>query len=120
MLPLQSRTCERRSFNPFSSEASMRLALLLAVFLLGTSLMAAETSPLTDLLVEPMELAKAHSQFIILDARDRAKYDQGHIPNARWVDHATWAKAFQDGKDAEAWGKKIADLGIANDSKIVV
>ena len=82
--------------------------------------MAAETYPRTDLLVEPTELASANSQFVILDARDRAKYDQGHIPNARWVDHATWAKSFQDGKDAEGWSKKIADLGIASDSKVVI
>jgi thiosulfate/3-mercaptopyruvate sulfurtransferase len=98
----------------------MKLALLLTAFLWGTSLMAAETYPRTDLLIEPTELASANPQFVILDARDRAKYDQGHIPTARWVDHATWAKAFQDGKDAEGWSKKIADLGIASDSKIVV
>ncbi len=98
----------------------MKLALLLTLSLLGTSPIAADTYPRTDLLIEPTELASTKSQFVILDARDRAKYDQGHIPNARWVDHATWAKSFQDGKDAEGWSKKIADLGIASESKVVV
>jgi thiosulfate/3-mercaptopyruvate sulfurtransferase len=98
----------------------MKLALLLTLSLLGTSLMAAETYSRTDLLVEPTELASANSQFVILDARDRAKYDQGHLPSARWVDHATWAKSFQDGKDAEGWSKKIAHLGIASDTKVVI
>jgi hypothetical protein len=59
----------------------------------------------------------------VVNARDRCLYDSyvpqvGHsggspaswnstaarwrdIPNARWVDHATWAKAFQDGKDGK-------------------
>ena len=72
------------------------------------------------MLIEPTELASADSQFLILDARDRGKYDQGHIPNAHWVDHATWAKAFQDGKDAAGWSKKIAHLGIASDSTVVI
>ncbi len=36
----------------------MKLALLLTLSLLGTSLMAAETYSRTDLLVEPTELAK--------------------------------------------------------------
>ena len=98
----------------------MKLALFLTVLLVGSSLMAAESYPRTDLLVEPTELSSGKSQFVVLDARDHAKYGQGHIPGARWVDHATWAKAFQDGKDAEGWSKKISDLGIAVDSKVVV
>ena len=98
----------------------MKLAVLLGVYITGTSLMAAENYPRADLLVEPTELTKAAGQFVILDARDRAKYDQGHIPGARWVDHATWAKSFQDGQDTEAWSKKIAGLGISADSKVVI
>jgi thiosulfate/3-mercaptopyruvate sulfurtransferase len=82
--------------------------------------MAAENYPRADLLVEPAELAKAAGQFVILDARDHAKYDQGHIPGARWVDHATWAKSFQDGQDTDAWSKRIAGLGINADSKVAI
>ena len=61
----------------------MKLIFSVSLFLVGTTLMAAENYPRTDLLVEPADLAKAPSQFVILDSRDRTKYDQGHIPNAR-------------------------------------
>ncbi len=98
----------------------MKLAVLFGFYLAGTSLMAAENYPRADLLVEPSELAKSAGKFIILDARDRTKYEQGHIPSARWVDHATWAKSFQDGQDTEAWSKRIAGLGIEADSKVVI
>ena len=81
---------------------------------------AHEKYPRANLLIEPGDLAKAESQFIVLDARSRAKYDQGHVPGARWVDHAAWAKAFGDGKDADAWSKRIGGLGIDEHSKIVV
>ena len=98
----------------------MKLALSLIVCLVGTSLIAAEKYPRSDLLVEPADLAKAPSTFVVLDARDRTKYDQGHISNARWIDHAIWAKSFDDGKDANGWSKRIAELGIDGNSKIVV
>lgn len=98
----------------------MKLTLSLIVMVSTTKLMAADTYPRTDLLVEPGDLAKAGGEFVVLDARDRAEFERGHLPGARWVDHATWAKSFQDGKDADAWGKRIGDLGIAVDAKIVV
>ena len=98
----------------------MKLAFSISLCLMGTSLMAAENYPRADLLVEPADLAKTNTQLVILDAREKAKYDQGHLPNARWVDHATWAKAFEDGKDTAGWAKKIAELGIDGNSKIVV
>ena len=41
-------------------------------------------------------------EFVILDARSRSKYQQGHIPNARWVDHEAWARSF--GHEAERRG----------------
>ena len=88
----------------------MRFAFVVGFLLWGTSLMAAESYSRTDLLIEPSELAKNIRQFVILDARDRGKYAQEHVPNARWVDHATWAKSFQDGKVGEGWTKRIAGL----------
>ena len=36
------------------------------------------------------------------------------------MDAAAWAKAFQDGKDAEGWSARIGKLGIGADSKVVV
>jgi thiosulfate/3-mercaptopyruvate sulfurtransferase len=78
--------------------------------------------PKPSLLVEPGVLAGAGQakEFVILDARDRAKYDQGHVPGARWVDHAAWAKAFGDGKDAAGWGMRIGALGVGRESRVVV
>jgi thiosulfate/3-mercaptopyruvate sulfurtransferase len=100
----------------------MKSLFLIAALLLSGSYVMAGQYPQPSLLVEPAELAKpaVTEKFVILDARDRAKYDAGHIAGARWVDHATWAKAFQDGNDAEGWSANIAALGIGQDAKIVV
>lgn len=78
--------------------------------------------PRPDLLIEPARLAKADvaKGFVILDAREKTKYDAGHVPNAVWVDHAGWAKAFGQGGDAKGWGGRIGGLGIGPDAKVVV
>jgi thiosulfate/3-mercaptopyruvate sulfurtransferase len=74
------------------------------------------------LLLEPSELAQPEvaEQLVILDARPREAYEQSHIPGARWVDHETWKSALGDGADAEGWSKRIGDLGVGADSKVVV
>jgi len=78
--------------------------------------------PRPGLLIEPAELAKADiaKEFVVLDARDKTKYEQGHVPDARWVDHAAWSAGFGDGDDAEAWSKRIGGLGIEQASKVVI
>ena len=78
--------------------------------------------PRPELLIEPGQLAKPDvaKEYIVLDARNFTKFKQGHIPNARWVDHAEWAKSFGYGKDTEAWGKRIGSLGLTSSSKVVV
>ena len=78
--------------------------------------------PRADLLIEPAALAKAQDgkALVILDARVRAKFDAGHIPNARWVDHAAWAKAFGHGEDAEGWSNRIGELGIGPKTEVIV
>jgi thiosulfate/3-mercaptopyruvate sulfurtransferase len=73
--------------------------------------------PRPDLLVEPAALAPG---FVVLDARPRARYDAGHVPGARWVDHAEWAKGFGDGRDAANWGKRLGGLGLSPADKVVV
>lgn len=75
-----------------------------------------------DLLAEAAALtdSKARDSFIVLDAREKKKYDEGHIPGARWVDHAGWSSAFGDGKDAKGWSGRIAALGIRLDSKVII
>ena len=98
----------------------MKVALALAVSMWSTSLMAAETYPRAELLVEPAGLLKFDAAPIILDARDHAKYLAGHIPGARWVDHAAWAKAFGDGTDVADWTERITALGVGAHSTVVV
>jgi len=69
-----------------------------------------------DLLAEPRPFTRT----VVLDARERAKYEAGHVPGARWVDAADWAKAFGDGSDAPGWSERIGNLGIEADSAVVV
>ena len=100
-----------------------RVTLLLVVLAAVPRLGAAEKGyARPHLLIEPAELAKPDVArlVVILDARARKKYDAGHIPGARWVSFAEWTKAFQDGKDRDAWSKRVAALGITLDAKVVV
>jgi thiosulfate/3-mercaptopyruvate sulfurtransferase len=77
--------------------------------------------PRPDLLVEPGGLTCPEAaRFVILDAREKTKYTAGHVPGARWVDHAEWAKGFGDGQDAAGWAKRIGALGIGTDTPVVV
>ena len=101
----------------------MKFAFTIA---LGLALFAppsfAADYPNKTLLVEPADLAKVEvaKSFVILDVREKAKYEAGHIPGSIWVDHAAWAKTFGEGEDANAWSQRISKLGIAADSKVVV
>jgi thiosulfate/3-mercaptopyruvate sulfurtransferase len=98
-------------------------ALVLSAFvLMGTAQDEAKNYPRPELLIEPSQLAKPDvaKEYIVLDARSRSKYKEGHIPKARWVDHVEWAKSFGHGKDAEAWARRIGSLGLTSSSKVVV
>lgn len=78
--------------------------------------------PRADLLLEPSQLMKpeAAKQFRILDARPKDDYQAGHIPNAVWIDHDTWSKAFAKEQDAKQWQEFIGRLGINTDTPIVI
>jgi thiosulfate/3-mercaptopyruvate sulfurtransferase len=78
--------------------------------------------PRPDLLIEPCQLAKRSvaKHLIVLDARARHSFEQGHIPNARWVDRNAWAAAFGRGDDAASWSQRIGALGIRRQSCVVV
>jgi thiosulfate/3-mercaptopyruvate sulfurtransferase len=89
------------------------------IFLSALTIADTKTYAEPDLLVEAADLAKA-DKFRILDARSREKYDAGHVPNAVWVDHADWSKAFDNGKDPDGWSKRIGDLGINTDTSVVI
>jgi thiosulfate/3-mercaptopyruvate sulfurtransferase len=108
---------------PFSPRRAQPLLLLAIAALIGIPAWAAEeTYPNAKLLIEPGELAKPKraQQFLILDARTAQDFQQERILQARWVDAAAWAKAFGEGKDADAWSRRIGELGIATKSKVVV
>jgi len=104
----------------------MRCYLCLPVVFLVTltSVLAAEQSRYVhpELLLEPSELARPEvaSQFIVLDARKQDAYEQEHIPGARWVDQDAWKTSLGDGTDVAEWSRRIGELGIAADSKVVV
>jgi thiosulfate/3-mercaptopyruvate sulfurtransferase len=78
--------------------------------------------PRSELLIEPSQLNKADvaKGFVVLDAREKVDYEKGHVSNARWVNHAAWAKAFGHGGEADCWGKRIGALGVGKDTKVIV
>jgi thiosulfate/3-mercaptopyruvate sulfurtransferase len=83
---------------------------------------AHESYPRTDLLLEPSELEKQTKTtgWVVLDVRGSTPYEAGHVPGAIVVSAGVWAKEFQDGKNVEGWSRRIGDLGIQRDTKVVV
>jgi thiosulfate/3-mercaptopyruvate sulfurtransferase len=79
-----------------------------------------DTYPRAELLIEPAMLARSLKQYHVLDVREGSAYEAGHVPGAVSTSAAEWAKAFQDGKDVAGWSKRIGDLGITVDTKVVV
>lgn len=83
---------------------------------------ANEQYPRPDLLLEPSELAKPEvaERYVILDVRSEDAYEKAHIPSARRVDQDVWKSAFGGGTDAEGWSRRIGELGIDEDTAVVV
>lgn len=98
----------------------IRPPAVLLVLALAAPAVGADPYPRPEFLAEPGDLMKPGAKFVVLDARPRAEYAAGHVPGARWVDAAGWAKQFGHGEDAKAWGKSIGALGMKADSKVVV
>lgn len=71
-----------------------------------------------ELLVEAAQLPEA--DVIVLDARPRDQYVAGHIPGARFVNAADWAKAFDQGQDIAGWQTRIGALGLTPTTKLVI
>jgi len=80
------------------------------------------TYPRSDLLVEIETLAKPDlaKKFRIVDARTLAKYRAGHVPGAVWVNHDSWSKAIYAKQDPKEWSDKIGDLGIDNQTRVLI
>lgn len=96
----------------------LRLISLIILSLTAVKLNA-EDYPMKQMLIEPAELAKS-KEFVVLDVRPATAYAAGHVPNAVRVDGNDWAKNFQDGKDEPAWLKRLSNLGLTPDSRVVV
>lgn len=101
------------------------------VFSMVVIVLAAQTASAADkfyvyphpfILLEASELnvPSTAANFVILDARKKVKYERSHIPNAVWIDVATWKKSFGNGDDKKAWGERIGSLGIGQKSHVVV
>jgi len=97
--------------------------MLSAILWLGTDMAWGDTQyARPELLLEPAQLAKPDvaRRYVVLDVRSQEQYDEGHVPGARRVDHDAWKGDWADGKDVEGWSKRIGDLGIGPDSKVVI
>src|SRR5262249_25174428 len=75
-----------------------------------------------EFLIEASALAKpgATTAFRVLDTRDKARYQAGHIPGAVWLPVGDWGRAFGDGRDAAGWAKRLGALGIDPDRPVVL
>ncbi len=101
---------------PRSGENAMSFARRRSVFVASSVLLgfaaacvASDQYRHAEYLVEAATLWQhdLQSQHVVLDARPRKDYETAHIPGAIWVDHERWAKSFSDGKDRDAWSRRI-------------
>jgi thiosulfate/3-mercaptopyruvate sulfurtransferase len=77
------------------------------------------------MLTEPQELQrKLHEPGLrILDTRPQADYAKGHIPGAVWVNVKSWQHVgSKEGgfHDSNAWSELVGQLGVGNESQVVV
>ena len=59
-------------------------------------------------------------KLVIIDVRSQFRYEQSHIPGAVQVNVGKWINAFHKEKDVKEWHKRIGDLGITSDSRVVI
>src|SRR5438105_4250639 len=99
------------------------MSLLFAVLIFSPGVAGeSKNYPRANLLLEPSELTKPDvaKEFRILDARPKSAYHVGHVPNAVWVDHDAWSKAFAQGQDSKRWSQLIGALGVGADMRVVI
>jgi thiosulfate/3-mercaptopyruvate sulfurtransferase len=74
-----------------------------------------------ELLIEPTDPALlTGKKYVVLDVRDKASYEKGHIPGALWIPVRDWAKEFAVAPSIEAWSQRLGALGIGPDTPVVV
>ncbi len=99
-----------------------------ALVLLAAAADAKAEYPRGELLIEVGALAKQVGRepgkdeppLRVLDVRTKAKYESGHVPGALWVDTAAWSKAFATGQDRDDWAKRLGELGITPEARVIV
>ena len=95
--------------------------IALAVSLLLSAYVGAQSAyPRAQLLIEAKDLQAAAGKYVVLDARSKKQYAEGHIPGAIWVDLGTWAKAFNVNPNAKDWPARVGALGIDGSKPVVV
>lgn len=77
------------------------------------------------LLVEPLGLKKVidSSSVLIIDVREAAEYQKGHLPDAIWLDAARWTNESRKPgalENAEIWSELAGAAGIRSDTTVVV
>lgn len=89
--------------------------------LLGHSAMV-EEYPNRGMLIEPDAVLKMHKirPVVVLDVRSSQAYAEGHVPGARWVDGNDWSKNFKDGKDEQAWARRLGALGLTPETTVLI
>lgn len=102
---------------------------LLAIFclavagLVATTLSASETQS-EKLLLSAEELVELpRDNMRLIDVRSDKEYEQGHLPDAVWVDINDWKRSLlkPDGLSQKAlWSDRLGKLGITPDTHVVV
>jgi thiosulfate/3-mercaptopyruvate sulfurtransferase len=93
----------------------------LAVCLLLSLNPQAGAYPRGELLIEPRDLIANLEKYRVLDVRAKAKYVQGHLPGAVWVDHDTWAATFAAKPgDLDTWARLLGERGISGAADVAV
>src|SRR5947209_802540 len=75
-----------------------------------------------ELLIEASELARpgAARDFVILDARGKGNYLEGHVPGAVWINQLAWDKAFAESQDEKEWARRLGALGIDTGTRVIL
>src|SRR5262249_32837484 len=104
-----------------------RLSVTVVLLLAAGPLLhgAADRAEGLGMLIESADLQSRLTQpgLSILDTRPEAEYAKGHIPGAIRVDVRGWQElGKKEGgfHDARSWGAKVGQLGISQDSPVVV
>lgn len=68
--------------------------------------------------------SRFETQVIVLDVRPLDQYRAGHLSGALWLDLTTWSRLSRSHDkgfaDQAGWEKRIGDLGIAADDRVLV